>query len=130
LKHVKGCPCKSCWGRRANTIGRPSQGKAARHLGLVPEGRRARHHEEDQGGGVRFENKTGSAAKPVITAFRKVAVQSEGSRSFGDHRPFVGTFDHDGCHVGVFELATILDVAVAVLIGHGYKVEAPREAGM
>lgn len=119
LKHVKGCTCRSCAGRRAFKTGHRSEKPAAQKLGLIPKGGRARHHEEHQGGALRYENKTGGAARPVITAFRNVRGQSEASRPYGDHRPFVGTFDYDGLHVGVFDLDHAVQVAVALLEAHG-----------
>jgi hypothetical protein len=122
LKHVRGCPCRSCTGRRTYRTGHKSQGKAAHKLGLVPDGQKARSNEEDQGGALRYENKTGSVARPVVTAFRNVRNQSEGSRPFGDNRPFLGTFEHGELHVGVFDLEKQVEVATAILLNHGWEL--------
>jgi len=122
LKHCRGCTCRSCSGRRVRSLGHKSQGKAAHKLGLVPSGRKARSNEEDEAGALRYENKTGRVARPVITAFRNVRAQSEATRPFGDVRPFLATFDADGLHVGVFDLDHQVELALAILRNHGFEV--------
>lgn len=130
--HVRGCqgppgaPCRSCLGRRNRVKGRRKQRDAQKALGLVGPGKSfGANHEENWTGLVRVEVKAGAQVRPAITAFRKMRDQSEASRPYGDHRPFVGVAMGDGGHeneIVMIRLEDVMDFALAVIAGEQENV--------
>lgn len=90
-RHVRGCACRVCMGRRNRRNGMVKQRKATKLLGLS-HGQWAGAHEEALAGPLRTEVKaTLRHAKPVQTAYELMRAQSEAARSFGDNRPFIAS---------------------------------------
>lgn len=88
-RHVRGCPCRRCLGRRARRSGVTKQRKARRAMGIAGPTMGA-DHEENWRGNVRIEVKSGARdAGPVGTRFLANEGQSEGARPIGDNRPFM-----------------------------------------
>jgi hypothetical protein len=112
-RHVRGCPCRSCLGRRNRSKG-DSKARRARILLGIP-GANSRH-EEVWGGDVRVEVKAGAQVRPAINAFEKMRSQSEAARPIGDIRPFVGIAMPDGSQDGVvmFRLSDLHNVLQAL----------------
>lgn len=73
-------------------------------------------HEETLGGTVRVEVKAGAQVGPIQTRYLAARVQSEASRAFGDHRPFVFLAMPDGSSSGllVVDLGDLVDVVEAL----------------
>jgi hypothetical protein len=92
-RHVRGCGCPVCRGRRNRRKGDDKARRARKALGLAGANTR---HEELWGGPVRVESKAGAQVKPIWTRFRDARAQSELARPIGDHRPFVFMASPDG----------------------------------
>lgn len=88
-QHVRKCPCRQCLGRRSKKSGGRAQSKAATALGVPILNSMRPGHEEQYGGTIRMEAKSGSQVKAVWTAYLKAEAQSELARPVGDTRPFV-----------------------------------------
>ncbi len=88
-RHVRGCKCKQCRGRRNRSSGLAAQRKAAKALMVPQVGWSRPGDEENWAGSVRAEVKSGAQVKPLHTAWAKAAAQSEAARPIGDTRPFV-----------------------------------------
>lgn len=116
-RHVTGCPCARCRGRRNKRKGQRKQAKATTALG-IPRSSLHPGHEEFLGGTVRVECKAGGRmANPVWTRFRDCEAQSEASRPIGDHRPFAALFMPDGQSDGlvVVKLSQVYEFAAAIV---------------
>jgi hypothetical protein len=116
VRHVRGCKCKQCGGRRVKSTGAISQ-RADRRMLKIPYISSIRTgHEEYDGGTVLRESKSGKQVKPLhtaftkaekraldlwaaevdikelgplLTAYLKAETQSNASRRIGDTRPFL-----------------------------------------
>jgi hypothetical protein len=88
-RHVRGCTCRQCRGRKSRRTGLEAQRRAAKSLGVPKVGPLRPGNEEDYAGLLRMENKSGAIVKPMWTAYLKAEAQSEASRPYGDVRPFV-----------------------------------------
>ena len=123
--HVRGCkgpegaPCRSCLGRRNRAKGQRKQRAARKALGIEKGFSLGADHEENWRGFVRVEVKAGAQVRPAATAFYKMRAQSEASRPYGDHRPFVGIAMPEGESDGILmlKLSDLTDVALAVIAG-------------
>lgn len=116
---VKNCDhskCPRCRGRNNKRSGGKNQRAAARGLG-IQRSSISTGHEENAGGAIRFEHKSGAQAKPVWTRFMLSEQQSEAARPIGDPRPFIATFSvlGDSETLGVFRLSNATEVAHAIL---------------
>lgn len=100
LRHVRGCGCNVCRGRRNKRKGGEKQSRAAKALGIPHAGSMRPGNEEHWGGAVRTECKSGAQVKPIHTRYVGAHAQSELSRSIGDNRPFVFTAFPDGVKYG------------------------------
>jgi hypothetical protein len=112
-RHVRGCPCKVCLGRRARRSGVTKQRVARRALGISGPSLGA-DHEENWRGRVRVEVKSGHRESvPVQTRFLACEAQSEAARSIGDNRPFMAIFMPPGTSDGlvVIRLSQLAEVA-------------------
>jgi len=109
--HVRGCkgppgqPCRSCLGRQNRAKGKVKQREARKVLGIAGPSLGA-DHEENWRGLVRAEVKAGAQVRPMQTAFERMRTQSEASRPYGDHRPFVAVAMPDGKRSGIVALRT------------------------
>lgn len=114
-RHVRGCPCRVCLGRRSKRKGQRKQSKAVTALG-IPRSSLHPGHEEHLGGTVRIEVKAGAQVKPVMTRFLAAEMQSEAHRPYGDHRPFAFLAMPDGTSDGlvVVRLSKVHEFASAV----------------
>jgi len=113
LRHVRGCRCKRCLGRRARRSGVAKQRVARRALGIDGPSLGA-DHEENWRGRVRVEVKSGHRESvPVQTRFLGCEAQSEAARSIGDNRPFMAIFMPPGTSDGlvVIRLSQLAEVA-------------------
>lgn len=99
MRHVRGCGCNVCRGRRNKRKGGRKQAKAVQSLG-IPRSTIHPGHEEFLPGSIRVEVKAGAQVKPIHTRFLSAHAQSEASRSFGDHRPFAFVAMPDGVKHG------------------------------
>lgn len=110
--HARGCPCRRCLGSRSNKGGHRKQGKALRGIGAP----RAVRNEENIGGTLRTEVKSGATAQPVWTKFLASEKQSEQNRPRGDGRPFVAVFMPEGTSDGlvVFRLSNLAETVQAL----------------
>ena len=97
-RHVRGCVCNRCRGKRNRSKGDTKARKARKALGIGGVNSR---HEEVWGGALRVEVKAGAQIKPVVTAFLRCEVQSEQARPIGDHRPFMMVAMPDGWSDGL-----------------------------
>lgn len=96
LHHVRGCPCVRCRASRKYKDAHSKQNKGARELGLVT-GKFAPSDEENLGGHLRFEHKSGANdAGPIRTRYEACRAQSDAAKAIGDHRPFVAGFTPPG----------------------------------
>lgn len=96
LHHVKGCPCRRCSASRKYKDAHGKQNAGARRLGLVT-GKFAPNDEENLGGHLRFEHKSGAHdAGPIRTRYEACRAQSDAARAIGDVRPFVAGFTPPG----------------------------------
>lgn len=113
-RHVHGCKCPACRGRRNRRKGDTKAGKARKALNIGGVNSR---HEELFGGALRIEVKAGKIVAPAVTAYERNRAQSEQSRSVGDNRPFAAVWMPDGSRDGVIacRLSDLTAVAVAVL---------------
>lgn len=113
-RHVRGCPCNRCRGKRNRAKG-DSKARAARKA-LAIGGVNSRH-EELFGGALRVEIKAGGQIAPAYSAFVRCEQQSEQARPVGDVRPFAAVFMPDGTTDGVLaiRMSRALDFAVALL---------------
>lgn len=73
-RHVRGCPCPSCRGRRNNKQGKAKQRKAARQLG-IGDGRFVPANEENWAGLFANEVKSGKQVGPITNWFTRVEHQ-------------------------------------------------------
>lgn len=73
-RHVRGCACPVCRGRRNRKSGLAKQSKAARALG-VPAGKFVPSNEESWGGYFANEVKSGKQVGPVANWWRRVEAQ-------------------------------------------------------
>jgi hypothetical protein len=90
-KHLRGCDCKPCVGRRSRARGMKKQ-RTARKLMKVPNPRFSSQNSNEEAwqGAVRCEVKSGANdTNPIATRFLAAERQSEASRAIGDTRPFV-----------------------------------------
>lgn len=94
-RHVRGCACRVCLGRRNKRKGSSKQAKAVTALG-IPRTSLHPGHEEFLGGTIRVEVKAGAQTKPAWTRYRLCEAQSEAQRPIGDHRPFAAVLMPDG----------------------------------
>lgn len=87
-RHVRGCGCNVCRGRRNRKQGLAKQTKAARQLGLVT-GKFAPSNEESYSGYFANEMKSGKQCGPLANWWLRVEKQVEANRAdHGDrHRP-------------------------------------------
>jgi hypothetical protein len=99
-RHVWGCKCRSCLGRRNRDIGRKGQSKARKTLGIQGATIGA-DHEENWRGAVRVEVKSGAQVRPAWTAYLKMENQGEAARAIGDNRPFIGDAEPPGTTDGL-----------------------------
>lgn len=108
-RHVRGCLCPSCRGRRNRSKGDSKARIARKSLNIAGANTR---HEEHWGGEVRVEVKAGAQIRPAITAFERMRAQSEAARPIGDNRPFVGVAMPDDTRDGVvmFRLSDLQNV--------------------
>lgn len=116
-RHVRGCPCKSCLGRRSRRSGVSKQRVARKAMGIAGPSMGA-DHEENWRGNVRLEVKSGAReASPVQTRFLACEAQSEASRPIGDNRPFAAIFMPPGTSEGfvVVRLSQLEEVARCLL---------------
>jgi hypothetical protein len=88
---IHKCKCRRCQGRRNRKSGLAAQRIAAERLGVPVLGSLRPGNEEDFGGLVRMESKSGAIVRPLFTAYMRAEQQSEASRARGDLRPFVFT---------------------------------------
>lgn len=113
--HVPLCDrkkCASCRNRANRKGGMRKQRTGIRALG-APVGV---GDEENIGGGLRTEVKSGGIAGPVWTKFLASEKQSEQNRPIGDFRPFVALFMGTGTSDGlvVFRLSKIAETTQAL----------------
>lgn len=116
-RHVRGCLCAVCRGRRNRRKGQRKQAAAVTALG-IPRSSLHPGHEELLGGTVRVEVKAGGRiANPVWTRFRDCERQSEAHRPIGDHRPFAAVYMPDGERDGlvVVRLSAVHEFAAAIV---------------
>jgi hypothetical protein len=116
-RHVRGCPCRSCIGRRNRRNGQRKQGKARKILGIVGPTLGA-DHEENWRGALRLEVKSGHRESfPVDTRYRAMRKQSDASKAYGDNRPFAAVVMPPGMSDGyaIVRLSELRDVAWAVV---------------
>lgn len=114
LRHIRGCGCNRCKGRRNRTKGDRKARQARKRLAIGGVNSR---HEELFGGALRVEVKAGGQIAPAFTAFVHCEQQSEAARPIGDTRPFASVFMPDGTSDGVLvcRLSAVHDVAAALL---------------
>lgn len=114
LRHVRGCQCNHCRGKRNRTKGDSKARAARRALNITGVNSR---HEELFGGALRVEVKAGGQISAAYNAFLRCERQSEAARPIGDNRPFGAIFMPEGTRDGVLvvRLSKVADVAVAVL---------------
>lgn len=116
-RHVRGCCCRSCKGRRARRGGLAKQRLARKRLGIAGPSLGA-DHEENWRGAVRVEVKSGSReATPVQIRYLACEKQAEAGRAIGDNREFVAIFMPPGTSEGfvVVRLSKMEKVARAWL---------------
>lgn len=107
--HVRSCDkrkCASCRNRSNRNNGRRKQRDGVRALGTYDV-----TNEENVGGLLRTEVKSGGIAAPVWTRFLASEKQSEQNRPTGDVRPFVALYMGEGTSDGlvVFRLSKIAE---------------------
>lgn len=117
--HIRGCPCRSCMGRRNKYKGQRKQRAAAKAVGITVN-RMGAGHEENYQGALRVEVKAGAKAKPVDTQYRLARAQSEQSRPVGDPRPFAFLAMPDGMKHGYLVVRTDDLEAVVAAIAENY----------
>lgn len=124
-RHVRGCPCRPCVGRRNRRKGQRKQSAARRLLGIEPVGRGA-DHEENWRGAVRCEVKAGRQVAGVWSRYVAMRAQSDAALVEGDVRPFVGVAMPDGVSVGVVLVRTddVYRFARAVVDSMNQETEA------
>jgi hypothetical protein len=118
-RHVKGCDCRRCLGRRSRRNGKGKQRAARKALG-IPGLSLGADEEELWRGHVRVEVKSGHRdTVPVDTRYRAMRKQSDASRAIGDNRPFAAVVMPPGMSDGyaIVKLSELRDVAWAV-VGH------------
>lgn len=113
--HVRSCDrskCASCRNRANRKGGLRKQRAGIRAIG-APVGV---GDEENIGGGLRTEVKSGGIAQPVWTKFLASEKQSEQNRPTGDVRPFVALFMGSGTSDGlvVFRLSHVAETVQAL----------------
>lgn len=113
--HVRNCDrrkCASCRNRANRKGGMRKQRTGIRALG-APVGV---GDEENIGGYLRTEVKSGLIAQPVWTKFLASEKQSEQNRPVGDLRPFVALFMGSGTSDGlvVFRLSKVAETVQAL----------------
>lgn len=89
LYHVVRCRCISHRNGRNRKNGLTAQRKAARAIGVPASNGFLPANEEQFGGAVRMESKSGAIVRPMFTAFWKAWLQSDQARALGDMRPIV-----------------------------------------
>jgi hypothetical protein len=92
-RHVRGCACPVCRGKRNRAKGDRKALRARKALGIAGVNSR---HEELWGGPLRIESKAGAQVKPMWTRYLSAEAQSEAARPIGDNRPFVLAASPDG----------------------------------
>jgi hypothetical protein len=114
-RHVRGCGCNVCRGRRNKRSGGRKQARAARAIG-VPRSTIKPGNEEHFGGFLRVEIKSGAQVGPAWTRYLGAEAQSEASRPFGDNRPFAFIAMPAGTSDGLLicRLSQVDDVVVAL----------------
>ena len=116
-RHIRGCACNRCRGRRNRAKGQRKQRAARKALG-IPGPTLGADHEELWRGAVRVEVKAGGRmANPVETRWRAMKNQSDASTAFGDNRPFAAVVMPDGVPDGIVMIRTtgVADFAYAVV---------------
>jgi len=88
-RRIKGCNDPVARGRRNRTKGDTKARVARKQLGLSATGKAGSRHEEHWTGAFRTEVKAGAQVGPIATRFNQARLQSEGSKTVGDNRPFV-----------------------------------------
>lgn len=99
-RHVWGCKCRRCLGRRNRQVGSKGQAKVRKTLGIQGASIGA-DHEENWRGAVRVEVKSGAQVRPAWTAYLKMENQGEAARAIGDNRPFIGDAEPPGTTDGL-----------------------------
>ncbi len=94
-RHVRGCVCMSCRGKRSKAKGSRKQAKAVTALG-IPRSSLHPGHEEFLPGALRVEIKAGAQVGPAWTKFLLCEAQANAARAHGDNRPFVAVACADG----------------------------------
>lgn len=115
--HVRGCPCRSCLGKRNRTKGLSKQRAARKKLEIAGPSLGA-DHEENWLGPVRAEVKSGAQVRPAATAYYRMEAQSEEARPIGDLRPFVGIAMPEGTTDGIvlIRLSRLREVVAALAV--------------
>jgi hypothetical protein len=116
-RHVRGCPCKHCVGRRNRTKGKKKQRDARKLLG-IPGLSLGVDEEELWRGAIRVEVKSGNRdTVPIDTRYRAMRTQSDAKRAYGDNRPFAAIAMPPGMSDGyaIVRLSEVRDFAEAVL---------------
>jgi hypothetical protein len=117
FRHVRGCPCRTCLGRRNRRNGQRKQSKARNILGIAGPTLGA-DHEENWRGALRCEVKSGADdANPVDRRYRRQRKQSDASKAIGDNRPFTAIVMPPGMSDGyaIVRLSELRDVAWAIV---------------
>lgn len=102
---ARQCKCRRCMGKANKRKGQSKQRKAAKAVGIVVN-RTGAGHEENYGGSLRIEAKSGAQVGPIHTRYLNARAQSEAARPIGDHRPFAFMAMPDGCSYGLLVVRT------------------------
>jgi hypothetical protein len=87
-RHVRGCVCKRCMGKRNRSKGLTKQREARKRLGVAPSHKFGDANEENWNDPI-FANevKSGAQIKPAVTAWTRIETQVKGNESdFGSRR--------------------------------------------
>jgi len=98
VRRVRGCADPAARGRRNRTKGDAKARRARKKLGL---GGHLTRHEENWGGALRTEIKSGLQVGPIATRFQAAKAQSDAAKALGDIRPFVMVAMPDGTTDGI-----------------------------
>ena len=102
---ARQCKCKRCMGRANKRKGQTKQRSAAKAVGIVVN-RVGAGHEENYGGSLRIEAKSGAQVGPIHPRDLAAKSQSEAARSIGDPRPFAFMAMPDGASYGLLVVST------------------------
>lgn len=119
-RRVDGCGDPVARGKRNKRNGGRKQRLAAVRLG-IPLTRLAGGHEENYGGHVRIEVKSGGQVGPIWTRFLDAEAQSLARKSVGDTRPFIFRAMPSGTREGlsVIRDSELEAACIAILRGKG-----------